>query len=242
MLLDTIHGTIARRVLLNYRADPEVIRRVLPAPFRPKLYKHHAIGGVCMIRFRALRPRWAPAFVGIDSENAAHRIAVEWERNGEHKEGVFIPQRNTASLFNKALGGKVFPGLFVLSRFDVRESADSISIRILDANGNEEVHFEGESAESHSAQSVFPSLEDAANFFSLGATGYSATADPNRFEGMELRSLSWKIAPLRVNKAYSRWFSRADLFPANSIELDSALIMRDIPHEWHSRPELVARS
>ena len=35
MFLDTIHGMIDRRVLLNYRIDPEVLRRVLPPPFKP---------------------------------------------------------------------------------------------------------------------------------------------------------------------------------------------------------------
>src|SRR5262245_55615874 len=101
--LDTIHGTIDRRVLLNYRFDPEILRKVLPDPFRPKLHRGHGIGGVCMIRFAGLRPRYVPAIFGVNSENAAHRIAVEWEQDKELKEGVFIPRRDTNSLFNKTL-------------------------------------------------------------------------------------------------------------------------------------------
>ena len=85
---------------------------------------------------------------------------------------------------------------------------------------------------------MFPTLEEAAGFFSLGATGYSATNDPKRFEGMDLRSLSWKIAPLKVVKAYSRWYSRPEIFGPGTVELDSALVVRDVPHEWHSRPEI----
>src|SRR5947208_318015 len=38
MFLDTIHGTIDRRVLLNYRVDPVALGRFLPPPFQPKLY------------------------------------------------------------------------------------------------------------------------------------------------------------------------------------------------------------
>ena len=83
MLLDTIHGIIDRRVLLNYRIDPEVLRRVLPPPFKPKLYAGHGVGGVCMIRFKQLRPRLVPGWLGLRSENAAHRIAVQWEQDGE---------------------------------------------------------------------------------------------------------------------------------------------------------------
>ena len=110
MFLDTIHGTIDRRILLNYRFDPETLQKVLPPQFRLKLYRGRGIGGICMIRFRQLRPRLAPSWLGINSENAAHRIAVEWDENGEQKEGVFIPRRDTGSMFNKSLGWPRFPG------------------------------------------------------------------------------------------------------------------------------------
>lgn len=239
MLLDMIHGIIARRVLLNFRVDPDVMARSLPPPFRPKLYKGHAIGGVCMIRFQHLRPRFTPQWLGTTSENAAHRVAVEWDEGDQLREGVFIPQRNTASLFNRALGGRVFPGVFSKSEFEVNESTEAISIRILDNEG-EAVRFRGSFAPHHSNSSIFPTIEDAANFFSLGATGYSVCRDGKNFEGMELRSLSWKIAPLEICEAYSRWFADIQRFPAGSVEFDCALVMRDIPHEWHSRPRIFA--
>jgi hypothetical protein len=101
MFLDTIHGVIDRRVLLNYRIAPEVIGRVLAPPFKPKLYAGYGVGGVCMIRFKQLRPRLIPAWLGLGSENAAHRIAVQWEQDGELREGVFIPRRDTNSWFNE---------------------------------------------------------------------------------------------------------------------------------------------
>jgi hypothetical protein len=34
-LLPAIAATVERRVLLSYRADPEVVARLLPAPFTP---------------------------------------------------------------------------------------------------------------------------------------------------------------------------------------------------------------
>lgn len=117
MLLDTIHGIIERRVLLNYHIDSEVLQRVLPPGFRPKLFKGMGIGGVCMIRFSELRPRLVPSWLGLRSENAAHRIAVEWDQEDGVKEGVFIPRRDTNSSFNKAFGGTVFPGIFHKGNF-----------------------------------------------------------------------------------------------------------------------------
>src|SRR5260370_637309 len=37
MRIPIIKGTIKRRVLVNFRADPPVVQRFLPQPFRPKL-------------------------------------------------------------------------------------------------------------------------------------------------------------------------------------------------------------
>ena len=86
--------------------------------------------------------------------------------------------------------------------------------------------------------SLFPSLAEAASFFSLGATGYSATRNSGHFHGMALRCLSWNIEPLEIEKAYSAFYDDRKVFPAGTIELDSALVMRNIAHEWHSRSDL----
>ena len=238
MFLDTIHGVIDRRVLLNYRLDPAVLSRVLPEPFRPKLYDGHGVGGVCIIRFKEIRPRHVPSWLGLGSENAAHRIAVEWEQDGETHEGVFIPRRDTNSWFNKTLGGRVFPGIFERSRFESHEEGSTIAVRIVRDDGGVEISFAGHAAERLPATSIFPSLDAAAGFFSMGATGYSATRDDGHYHGMELRSLNWTVSPLAIDEAKSCFFDDRQKFPAGSAGLDCALLMRGIEHEWHSRPDL----
>src|ERR1051326_1862789 len=100
MQIPVIRGLIDRRILVNYRVDPDVLTKILPAPFRPKLVNGAGMAGVCLIRLKKIRPRFLPSFLGISSENAAHRIAVEWENDGETKEGVFIPRRDTSSRLN----------------------------------------------------------------------------------------------------------------------------------------------
>src|SRR5881394_3403434 len=220
MLLDTIHGIIDRRVLLNYRIDPEVLRRVLPPPFRPKLYASHGVGGVCMIRFNQLRPRFLPAWLGLRSENAAHRIAVQWEQDGEQREGVFIPHRDTNSRFNEMLGGRFFPGIFQRSRFEPQESDSTVSLRIVRSDGGTEIAFVGHVADQLPSTSIFPSLEAAAGFFSLGATGYSATRTSGHYHGMELHSLNWTVLALAIDAAQSCFFDNSKRFPAGSVELD----------------------
>jgi len=242
MFLDTIHGIIDRRVLLNYRLDPDALRRVLPSPFRPKLYNDHGVGGVCMIRFKELRPHLVPAWLGLGSENAAHRIAVQWEQDGEFREGVFIPRRDTNSWFNKTLGGRVFPGIFQRSRFEAAETDSSVALRIVRADGGTEISFAGHLAEQLPSSSIFPSVDAAAGFFSLGATGYSATYTEGHYHGMELHSLNWTVSPLAIDEAQSCFFDDRQRFPSGTAELDCALLMRGIEHEWHSRPDLYLTS
>jgi hypothetical protein len=110
MRIPVIRGIIDRRILANFHIDPDVMARILPSPFRPKLANGHAIGGICLIRLRGIRPRFFPIPWGIGSENAAHRIAVEWDVDGQPREGVYIPRRDTSSRLNTLAGGTLFPG------------------------------------------------------------------------------------------------------------------------------------
>ena len=92
MKVPVLRGIIKRRMLINFRVDASVMERFLPAPFRPKLHQGYAIAGICLIRLEEIRPGGLPALLGVSSENAAHRIAVEWDEPSEGtSEGVFIP-------------------------------------------------------------------------------------------------------------------------------------------------------
>src|ERR1700739_2924261 len=110
MRIPVIQGIIDRRILVNFTVDPDVISKIIPKPFSPKIYNGKAIAGICLIRLKNVRPKGLPPFIGIGSENGAHRIAVEWEEDGKMKEGVYIPRRDSSSLFNNLVGGRIFPG------------------------------------------------------------------------------------------------------------------------------------
>jgi len=60
----SIDCTIERRLLINYRIDPEVARLHIPSPFRPLLVSGWAVGGVCLIRLGGLRPAHLPTCPG----------------------------------------------------------------------------------------------------------------------------------------------------------------------------------
>ena len=136
MKIPVIRGIIERRILVNFRVDPDALKRVLPEPFRPKLIGGVGMAGICLIRLKHIRPNFLPAFVGISSENAAHRIAVQWESGGRTQEGVYVLRRDTSSRLNSAAGGRLFPGIHHHARFDVQEQDDRYCV-IMDSDDGE---------------------------------------------------------------------------------------------------------
>ena len=214
------------------------MRRQLPARFRPKLYGGFAVAGICLIRLEHLRPKFVPESVGLNSENAAHRVAVLWDQDGETREGVFISRRDTNSQLNRLLGGRIFPGEHQQASFNVSESDSVISLSMHSTDEIVALKLEGNIAETLPSTSIFPSLAEASSFFEGGSLGYSVTADPNRLDGLALKTKQWHVEPLKLRTVYSSYFSDEERFPKGSVEFDHALIMRNVAHEWHSAEDL----
>jgi hypothetical protein len=238
MRFPVMRGTIERRILANYQVDPDVLAAWLPPPFRPQLVGGRGIAGICLIRLGGIRPRWWPAALGIGSENAAHRIAVEWDDAGGTRRGVFIPRRDTSSRLNALVGGRLFPGLHNHARFRVREANDRYSVRLDSDDGRTHVLVEGHRTDRLPADSVFGSLDEASDFFAAGSLGYSATAAAGQYDGLELHTIDWRMEPLAVERIESSFFDDSTIFPAGAVRFDSALLMRDLRHEWHNRGRL----
>ena len=238
MKVPALEGLVRRRILLNYRADPEVVQRFLPAPFVPKLVDGAAVAGVCLIRLEQLRPR---AFrmsrgvpMGWSSESAAYRMAVEWtDGDGELREGVYIPRRDTGSVVIHLLGGRVFPGRQGRARFDVRDGGGRIELSVRTPGGSADVRLRARGAADLPPSRLFDSVDDASRFFAAGAVGYSPGGSGG-LDGLRLCTDGAPLEPLAVEEFEASFFADGTRFPVGSLEFDGALIMRDVPHEWHA--------
>jgi hypothetical protein len=241
MRIPVLKGTIKRRLLVNFRVDPAVIQKLLPTPFRPKLQGPYAIAGICLIRLEDIRPQQFPAILGVSSENAAHRIAVEWtDETGARREGVFIPRRDTGSRLNSLAGGRLFPGEHHPATFTVSDDGDHIDLTMRSDDRQITVRVIGNTGDTIPSTSCFSSLLEASAFFEGGSLGYSVTSDESRLDGILLRTMEWRVRALNLTMPYSAYFSDLTRFPAGSVAFDHALIMRDIPHEWHKAEDLYA--
>ena len=240
MRVPLLNGLIERRLLLNYCVRPDVLAKLLPAPFRPQVIHGWAMAGICLIRLSQVRPRGVPGWLGLKSENAAHRMAVQWEEAGQTRTGVYIPRRDTSSALNAWAGGTLFPGEHRRAKFQVSESPERVEIEVSSQDGSLHLSAKARRCDLFPADSIFENLQEASEFFAAGCCGYSTTKDPEVFDGLELLTREWKVEPLDMEKVTSSFFDDLELFPAGSIQFDCGLFMQDIPHSWHDLGRLRA--
>lgn len=222
--------------MVNFTADPAAVRKIVPEPFRVKVYKGRAIVGICLIRLKHIRPKGLPGFAGISSENGAHRIAVEWDENGETRGGVYIPRRDTSSRLNSWAGGRVFPGVHSLAKFNVREAAGNYHVDFTSAD-NTIISIDAKESSEFAPDSIFETLANASGFFEQGAVGYSPGKD-GCYDGLKLETYTWQVKPLEVMNLKSSFFEDTTVFAKGSIRFDNALLMTGIEHEWRSMDKL----
>ena len=238
MKIPTMRGLIARRLLVNFRADPQIVAPLLPAPLRPQLHDGNALVGVCLIRLERLRPNFLPLNFGLSSENAAHRFAVEWDENGQTKRGVYIARRDTNSRLSQIAGGRIFPGQHFGANFQIEESAETIALKADSHDGKIQIEVAGEVSENWPQTSIFPDLPSASAFFEAGSLGYSARRDGKTLDALRLETFAWKTQIFQAKTAFSSVFSDEKTFPKGSLEFDHVLLMRGLEHQWHSEAAL----
>src|SRR5256885_2084477 len=81
---------------------------------------------------------------------------------------------------------------------NVHETADRFEIALRSDDDGTQLRLRAMLAPELPKTSVFESLPAASAFFEGGSLGYSATPDPRRFQGLELRCLQWQVEPLAV--------------------------------------------
>jgi len=240
MLTDIVECTIERRLLVNYRIDPEVVERQLPAPFRPQLVSGWAVGGVCFIRLGKLRPNHFPSALGITTENVAHRFAVEWDDDAGTQVGVYIRRRDTNSRTTALAGDRVFPGVHRMARFEVHERGPELRLGVESRDGTLGLSVTARDNQALGGE-LFTSLEQAIDFFRRGSLGFSPSGSSAGLAGVRLQSQSWDARPVTIDEMRSSVFDDPKAFPKGSCTLDFGLVMRNLTARWVTEGALQAR-
>lgn len=254
MQVPAVRGVIDRRILANYRVDPAALESVLPEPFEPWTVDGYGVGGICLIRLTAMRPPGVPAAFGMSSENAAHRIAVEWGAPDDRQRGVYVPRRDTDSWLQTVFGSWLFSGAYSHAAFETAAGDGAYFVRMESDDGAANVLVDGSVADSLPDDSVFGSLDAASRFFENGSLGYAPAertrgdSDPGHgggadgdhertFQGVELDTEEWAVEPMAVDRVRSGFFE-GERFAEDEVAFDCALLMRDIHHAWRQRESI----
>jgi hypothetical protein len=234
--LPVLEGVIARRVLLNFRADPALVQSLLPQPLLVQRHRAAAIVGICLIRLEHLRPKGMPELLGVAAENMAHRAAILYPAEEGMRPGVFVWRRDTNLNVVHLLGGRAFPGIHQRARFLVQQRDQGLAMTVRTRRGEADVAFHSATVSTWRPTPAFDSMAEASDFFRAGECGFSCSRRGNALEGLRLKSLEWEMSPLRLELERTAFFLNPQLFPRGSVEFDSALLMQHIAHEWHVVP------
>lgn len=138
-MLPVLEGLIRRRILLNLRVDPELVRPTIPEPLELNVQHGYAIVGVCLIGLEQIRPKALPAAIGLTSENMAHRVAVRFPVDGAKQDGVFVWRRDTDQRLVSLLGGRLFPGVQGHATFAIDERENGVTFDATTGGGEADV-------------------------------------------------------------------------------------------------------
>ena len=226
----SIEGICERRVIINYRVDPEFIAQQLPHSFAPLIVKDYAIAGICLIRLKEMRPIGFPKQLGFASENAAPRIAVQWTENGKSVTGAYIPKRYSSSSINSSVSSYFFPALFESAHFECIETDDRYKILATSKLDGFRLAVNAHKTNELETGSIFDSTKQASDFIKNAAIAYSPSQRKGRFNAIQLKTYSWKAEPLKLDLLD---YNIMEAFPKGTATFDSALLMLNMKHEWH---------
>ncbi|MEO0468253.1 MAG: hypothetical protein AAF206_01435 [Bacteroidota bacterium] len=239
MKVPAVQGIIDRRILITYKIDVNVLRKFLPAPFRPRVVDGYGIGGVDLLRQKQLRMRGLPMMMSLNIDSAFHRFAVEWDEYGQTRTGMYVPRRDTSSLMAVIASGRLFPGVQNLSRFRADDSEGQYRVSV-QAKDNTKIFFRGRESDRFPFESVFDELDAASAFFGSSQMSYSPRYYKSIFNGLSLNLEKWEVSPMHVQFIRSTWLEDSKYFPKGSIYFDHALLMREVAHEWQPGHDIIA--
>jgi len=222
-IIRDVRAQLRRRLLISYRVDPDVAVSLLPAGFRPRIVDGSAVAGVCVLGLESIRPGWSSGRWGLRSENAAHRIAVEWDGPDGVEQGVFIFERHSSAWHPVLFGGRLFPGVHRRARFRIEESGDRYALAMAAAGHSLDADVE---VGGEWSSALFASVDEASDFYRSGRIGWSLAHDRRTVEPVALASDSWKVEGARLHHLRSSFF---EALPAGAAVFDSVVVMRDLP-------------
>ena len=164
----------------------------------------------------------------MHADGTAHRVAVVHRETGAR--AVWVLLRHTSSRVAALTGGRFLAGVQRPGRFVVTSAPETVSVRVQAPDLDVRVTVEPSDVLTSAR---FADLESISTFFRDAPIAYSRSRAGGEAEGLRLQTSGWSIGPAVLRDFRSSFL---DALPAGALELDSALLMREVPARWSSAP------
>ena len=234
-VLPSLEATLTRRVLVIYRADPVVLRRLVPAPLELATRNGCAVVGISLMRLAELRVRGMSSAMGLSAENMAHHAAIRYPAGRALSDGLFIWRRDTDSPLLAQLGGRLVPAEFRQASFAFREGT-SMAAEIRTERHEADVSFVATPDRYWRSTPIFRTREDACEFCCACECVFSCAWRDRRLFATRLPASPWEMTPLRILRLRSAFFESPKIFPKGSIAFDSAVLLHSTAEQREDPP------
>ena len=233
-------GVLENTVLLNFRTDAELLRRLLPEPFEPRLVDGFGLISILMFRMRDLACETDRGLPSPPSEHVLYRIAVTWQQGTRTYHGMYILRHEVNSrLPIRQRRRGLFPVIGQPVRWGKSPWKGSFEWTLRN-NRRLRLRVGAKIARSFSGGSVFDSLEHASEFFSRERAAIAPRYQKSVFANTHFLPLAWGVKPLHVHRLKTDFDHLENIFPAGKIVYDSALIWPEMPCRWQEGLEILA--
>lgn len=243
--------TFRKCFLVNFRMEPEALRRNLPPHLEPDIFNGKAFLSVVIADLEAMRLGFLPRCVGSDFTQVVYRAIV---RAPTGERGVHF-LRSDADDATMSTFGNLFSNFkFNLARFRWQDVADSgannaafsmphvgasgsCRFKCYSSDGVGDVDAEFDRSKTSlvvSAGSLHAgrTLAEAREYF---CELYAAfTSDETRWNAVRIKRSEWNIVMLPDTRGRYDFMQRSEQFPPGACELDSVIYAADMDYHWYT--------
>ena len=233
-------GILEETVLLNFRTDAEVLRKLLPAPFEPRLVDGYGLVGILLFRMRDLACETQRGLPSPPSEHVLYRVAVSWEQGMRRFHGMYVLRHevNTRLPLPQRRRG-LFPMAGSPIRWHRLPWKESFEWTLRSRRGLR-LQVGASLGRRWPAGSVFESMDEASHFFSQERAAVAPRFQKAIFANTHFLPLSWSAKPLYVHQLETDFSQMENLFPRDRMFFDSGMIWQQMPCRWQAGQEIVA--
>jgi hypothetical protein len=185
-------GTIERCWLFAFRAPEAELRPLLPAPLEAVTRGGFAFWNVVVCRVGAMRPRFAPRFLGLSYWHVAYRLYARFA--GE--EGLYFVRSDCDSAFLSWMGNVMTDFNFHTAGIRVLEEPGRVTLKIHSSDAPASAEIDRFRPPTLAAGSPFGSVAEASAFLKYKPLGLSVGGDG-------------RVNLVRIARDESAWRGRA---------------------------------